>query len=343
MTPRDLPLVTVVIPTRNRRVLLEEAIESVRRQTYPNWELIVVDDCSTDDTWAWLSSLHDPRIRAFRLDQHSERSVARNRGLAEARGEYILFLDDDDLLTPNALMSLVSPLRTRPAVALAVGYAQPFGCLQQVGWVPWVTRAWEGPLWQQFDAIDWAITGRMLMRASIVRGLQFDPALVPCEDLDLLVRLIGRNPGLRAIFLPQVVLWHRVHTGQSRWQMPNIESWIQAATVVQGKLAKTRANVAGWARLHAASQNIQTARALARRGARLDAFRLVFRAVSHDPAVLRLPLWRKLLLRTAVDLLLPNALISRLTNLYKRRQASIVNARVKSQFDHSPHEGDTCA
>src|SRR5437016_5583373 len=93
LAQRPEPLVTVVIPTRNRLRYLEEAIESVRRQTYPNWELVVVDDASEDGTWEWLQMLVDPRIHALRQPQHRERSAARNRGLAEARGEYVLFLD----------------------------------------------------------------------------------------------------------------------------------------------------------------------------------------------------------------------------------------------------------
>src|SRR5947208_15659485 len=92
------PLVSAVIPTRNRLGFLQEAVESARRQTYANWELIVVDDASEDGTWVWLCSLNDLRIRTFRLEHRSERSIARNQGLSKARGEFALFLDDDDLL-----------------------------------------------------------------------------------------------------------------------------------------------------------------------------------------------------------------------------------------------------
>jgi hypothetical protein len=86
-----LPRVTVVIPTRNRLRLLREAIESVERQSLSEWELVVVDDASEDDTPTWLEGQRNPRIRRVRLDEHSERSAARNRGLREARGETVLF------------------------------------------------------------------------------------------------------------------------------------------------------------------------------------------------------------------------------------------------------------
>src|SRR5439155_19601878 len=107
-------LLSVVIPTRNRLGFLQEAVESVRRQTYANWELIVVDDASEDGTWVWLCSLNDLRIRTFRLEHRSERSIARNQGLSKARGEFALFLDDDDLLHSRALKRLTKALHRRP-------------------------------------------------------------------------------------------------------------------------------------------------------------------------------------------------------------------------------------
>lgn len=119
------PTVSVVIPTRNRRALLKEAVESVERQTLQHWELVIVDDASDDGTWAWLSSVADPRVRVIRQDAHAERSAARNRGLAEANGRFILFLDDDDRLFPKALERLARALERRPHVVASVGGGCP--------------------------------------------------------------------------------------------------------------------------------------------------------------------------------------------------------------------------
>src|SRR5438876_989903 len=115
------PLLSVVIPTRNRLGFLREAVESVRRQTYANWELIVVDDASEDKTWDWLCSLEDSRIRTLRVKRRSERTSARNRGLAEARGDFVLFLDDDDRLLPRALKHLAAALEEHPSAVAAIG------------------------------------------------------------------------------------------------------------------------------------------------------------------------------------------------------------------------------
>ena len=107
------PAVSVVIATRNRRGLLSEAIATVVDQTLSDWELIVVDDASEDDTAELLASIDDSRVRSLRQPAHGERSKARNLGLAEARGEFVMFLDDDDLLRPAALASLSAALASR--------------------------------------------------------------------------------------------------------------------------------------------------------------------------------------------------------------------------------------
>ena len=115
------PVVSVVIATRNRRHLLAETIATVQEQTLGDWELIVVDDASTDDTILHLEGLDDHRLTLLRQEVHGERSAARNVGLAAARGEFVMFLDDDDLLRPSALADLVRALRAQPHALAASG------------------------------------------------------------------------------------------------------------------------------------------------------------------------------------------------------------------------------
>src|SRR5580658_1881005 len=98
--------ISVIIPTRNRLAYLKEAVASVLAQDHRDREVVVVDDASEDGTWAWLSSLTDPDVRVLRMEQHGERSAARNLGLNYAQGKYVLFLDHDDLLAPSALSYL---------------------------------------------------------------------------------------------------------------------------------------------------------------------------------------------------------------------------------------------
>ncbi len=97
-------LVSIIMPSYNTAKFISETIESVLAQTYPNWELIIVDDCSTDDTDAVVCPyLVDDRIRYIKNEKNSGAAVSRNRALREAKGKWVAFLDSDDLWFPEKL------------------------------------------------------------------------------------------------------------------------------------------------------------------------------------------------------------------------------------------------
>lgn len=89
-------LVSIIIPTYNSASFIEETLRSVLDQDYPNMELIVVDDCSNDDTVARVDAMNDPRIRVLAQTENGGAGVARNIGVEAAQGRYIAFLDSDD-------------------------------------------------------------------------------------------------------------------------------------------------------------------------------------------------------------------------------------------------------
>lgn len=95
-------LFSIIIPTFNRADIIHKPIKSIIEQSYSNWELIIVDDGSTDDTKEVVSSFSAPRIKYF-YKKNEERSIARNYGIDKATGEYISFLDDDDYYLPDFL------------------------------------------------------------------------------------------------------------------------------------------------------------------------------------------------------------------------------------------------
>ena len=96
------PLVSIIIPVYNTASFVVEAVRSALDQTYQNVEVIVVDDGSTDNSLSLVESIHDERLRVFpQINQGA--CVARNRGIAEARGAYVKFLDSDDILYPDAV------------------------------------------------------------------------------------------------------------------------------------------------------------------------------------------------------------------------------------------------
>src|SRR5690625_3525723 len=110
----DAPTVTVVIPTYNRAHVVHRAIDSVLGQTFADFELIVVDDGSTDGTEAVLSTYTDPRIRYLVQLVNRGVSAARNRGIKEARGEFVAFLDSDDEWFPEKLERQVNRFKRAP-------------------------------------------------------------------------------------------------------------------------------------------------------------------------------------------------------------------------------------
>lgn len=97
-------LVSVIMPSYNTARFIKETIESVLEQTYSNWELIIVDDCSTDNTDKVVSEyLKDERIRYIKNEKNSGAAISRNRALREAKGKWIAFLDSDDLWEADKL------------------------------------------------------------------------------------------------------------------------------------------------------------------------------------------------------------------------------------------------
>ncbi len=96
-------LVSVIMPSYNTAEYIADSINSVLNQTYTNWELIIIDDCSSDNTDEIVSQFDDKRIRYLKNDRNSGAAVSRNRALREAKGKWIAFLDSDDLWTPDKL------------------------------------------------------------------------------------------------------------------------------------------------------------------------------------------------------------------------------------------------
>jgi glycosyltransferase involved in cell wall biosynthesis len=215
------PSVSVVIATHNRRSFLAEAVASVRAQTFDRWELLVVDDASEDDTWAWLTRARGGRLRAFRLSENSQRAVAANQALGEARGEFIMFLDDDDLLRPDALAQLTDALRQDESAVAAAGarlkvkegvYAirinHPSKPVKKVIW----PELLHGSVWS-------AVSGQTLYRTEKVRQVGgYPPGVIVVDDRALWLRISRLGP---VLILPSIVLDYRVHEGQ--WRPHNIQ------------------------------------------------------------------------------------------------------------------------
>src|SRR5258707_10651350 len=117
----DLDLTSVIIPCHNQARFLGEAVESVLAQTYPHCEVIVVDDGSTDDSPTIAASFD--RVRCL-TQRNRGVAAARNSGLEVSNGDYVVFLDADDRLLPNALQDCVDSLNANPECAFVYGHVK---------------------------------------------------------------------------------------------------------------------------------------------------------------------------------------------------------------------------
>jgi glycosyltransferase involved in cell wall biosynthesis len=186
----DAPLVSVVIPCYNQAHFLREAVESVRRQSYPRVETILVDDGSTDDTAAVAAELG---VRCIRQENRGL-AGARNRGLAESSGDYVVFLDADDRLLPHGLEANADAFKERPEAELVCGWGRTINAAGKM-----ISPCFGPPPIPPEDdpytallALRFAIgcpAQVMYRRESVVGAGGFDPSFPGAEDLDLYMRM----------------------------------------------------------------------------------------------------------------------------------------------------------
>jgi len=184
------PAVTVVIPTFNRAAIVVRAIRSVLGQTCQDWELIVVDDGSTDGTEQAVRSFSDNRIKYIRHDRNRRVSAARNTGIRCAQGEYVAFLDSDDEWLPETLQKELEVFRNSdPAVGLVYtgkiilderGNVLKVRMPTKSGWV------YDAMLDRHFVGSPSRVT---IKKQVLDRVAGFDETFVNCQDFDLWLRV----------------------------------------------------------------------------------------------------------------------------------------------------------
>jgi glycosyltransferase involved in cell wall biosynthesis len=189
------PLVSVVVPVYNAEEFLGDALDSVFAQDYEPVEVVVVDDGSTDASGAIAEAY--PGVRYIRQENQGP-AAARNVGIAVARGEFVSFVDADDVVLPNKLTVQVGYLLEHPEVEATMA--------RQV-WITPPPNAVPDRVWGDLDGIP--VLSLVVRRETLVRIGAFDPTLRGPEDTDLLIRL--REAGHRFVVLPEVVMRRRYH------------------------------------------------------------------------------------------------------------------------------------
>lgn len=209
MNAASLPLVSVVIPTYNHAEFLREALESLVAQTFSDWEALVVNNYSEDDTLDVVGAFNDPRIRVENFRNNGVIGASRNRGIRLSKGKYIAFLDSDDKWYPEKLSHCVG--------CLDQGADLVCHDLRNIGTCEGIVHC--GPKQRAtFDALlergSCIIPSATLVRKSIldsVGGFSENPAFITSEDYHLWLKLAQVQVSM--VFLDEILGEYRVHAG----------------------------------------------------------------------------------------------------------------------------------
>ncbi|MEM5867310.1 MAG: glycosyltransferase family 2 protein [Candidatus Aenigmatarchaeota archaeon] len=225
---KDYPLVSIVIPTHNRKEKLIRLINSILESNYPEdkLEIIVVDDASTDGTYEKVKEKF-PNVKIFRNNKELFPSAARNRGFQLAKGEYILFIDDDNVVDKDCIKKMVEFLEDHKDFALVAPLTLYYGT--NIIWCAGVKRSMISGrtiylmngkdmesvnLPKTIEIIDFP--NCFLVRSHILRkhNIFFDESLFPFhyEESDFCYRL--KDYGYKSVCLTQALVWHDCKRGK---------------------------------------------------------------------------------------------------------------------------------
>ena len=200
--------VSVVIPTHNRTAWLELTIRSVLRQHHSDLETIVVDDGSTDDTPELLSRMADPRVRVIRHDSSQGVAASRNHGAAEARGEWIGFVDDDDVWAPDKLASQLDAVDAAGRTWVYAGVVHVDDHTRLIGGRPPLPPDAVARLVRHYNVVPGGGSNVIVQRDAFQRAGPFDVRLKNTEDWEMWIRLNEQGP---PAWVPRPLVGKREH------------------------------------------------------------------------------------------------------------------------------------
>jgi glycosyltransferase involved in cell wall biosynthesis len=229
----------VVVPTYNAAGTLLDTIGSVLRQTFRDFELIVIDDGSTDDTRRVAQAVRDPRVAVFTYP-NGGLAAARNRGIDRSRGQFVSFIDADDLWTPDKLARQLEALRRHPEAALAYSWTAFIDRQGRFLFAKEPSRC-EGDVHAELLRSCFVASGSNIMvrRSCIDVVGGFDTALAAAQDWDFCLRVATRS---RFVVVPRYQILYRVWEGA---MSANAERCEQACLAICERAYSTVGDVTG--------------------------------------------------------------------------------------------------
>lgn len=314
-----MALISVIIPVYNGEKTIQQTLESVFNQTFTDFELIIIDDGSQDSTLEVINGIRDPRLKVFSYPNAGV-SESRNRGLELATGEYIAFLDADDLWTPDKLEAQLKALQENPKAAVAYS------------WSDWIDESSQflragghitvnGNAYAKLLLRDFVESGSnpLIRRQALAEVGGFDRSVTPAEDWDMWLRLAARYEFV-AVPLPQIL--YRVSPNSGSFDIWKMEAG--SLRIIEQAFAQAPESLQHLKREVLASRyQYLTFKALEgqperRRG--LAAIRFFWQAVKNDPVWLgRTQLMLIVLLKIAITTLLPPQQAQTLLTLAKSK------------------------
>lgn len=214
LLPEETPLVSIIMPVFNRAHLIGETLDSISTQTYTNWECIIVDDGSTDDTDTVVGKyvLKDARFKYYHrpVDRHKGANACRNYGFERSNGEYVNWFDSDDLMKKNFVSKKVFLLKHPNTDVVFCGYSK-FG-----------ETLFKDTLYNVFfsgDIIDDLITKKVvfitstfMIKKAVLQDKRFDESILKSQDLEFFFRLFSSNPKITISNIPEELYLIRKHS-----------------------------------------------------------------------------------------------------------------------------------
>lgn len=221
MSTKENPLVSIIIPLFNRRPLIGETLASIQAQSYTNWEAVVVDDGSNDGSFAHVQELacKDSRIKLLKRNKEPKGApVCRNIGISQSKGEYVIFLDSDDLLAPYCLNRRIGVMKGNPELDFAVFHVILFYKKPGDSRILWNVFSDENDMYRFLNSdTPWLTSSPIWKRNFLIQIGGWDEEAISWQDWEFHIRALSLIPKYKKFDdIPDSFLRRDDHTRISR-------------------------------------------------------------------------------------------------------------------------------